>query len=122
MIFISISIITYDKLDPSSLNAIKVLNIHNFFGIYGADIADILMQIFGYSIILPIAFFFIFAIKALNNKPNKFFIYRTLGILFGTLISSFSGVFNQVTKIPLETTVPILSPILTTSPIIKKRI
>ena len=96
MIFVSISIITYNKLDPSSLNAIEILNVHNFFGIYGASIADILMQIFGYSIILPIAFFFIFAIKILNSKPNKFFIYRTLGILFGTLM--FSTIFSLITS------------------------
>jgi S-DNA-T family DNA segregation ATPase FtsK/SpoIIIE len=96
MVFISISIITYDKIDPSSLNAVKALSIHNFFGIYGANIADILMQTFGYSIILPIAFFFIFAIKILNNKPNKFFIYRTLGILFGTLV--FSTIFSLISS------------------------
>ena len=96
MIFVSISIITYNKLDPSSLNAIEILNVHNFFGIYGASIADILMQIFGYSIILPIAFFFIFAIKILNSKPNKFFIYRTLGILFGTLM--FSTIFSLISS------------------------
>lgn len=86
MIFISISILTYNKLDPSALNATGTLDVHNFFGNYGANISDIMLQTFGYSIILPIVFFFIFAVKILNNLPNKFFIYRTIGILFATLI------------------------------------
>jgi DNA segregation ATPase FtsK/SpoIIIE, S-DNA-T family len=86
MVFVLISIITYDKLDPSALNATGALDAHNFFGIYGANISAILLQIFGYSIILPIVFFFVFAVKILNNLPNKFFIYRTTGILFATLI------------------------------------
>ncbi|MBY0580707.1 MAG: DNA translocase FtsK 4TM domain-containing protein [Rickettsiales bacterium] len=86
MSFISISILTYNKLDPSALNATGTLDVHNFFGNYGANISDIMLQTFGYSIILPIVFFFIFAVKILNNLPNKFFIYRTIGILFATLI------------------------------------
>ena len=40
MIFISISILTYNKLDPSALNATGTLDVHNFFGNYGANISD----------------------------------------------------------------------------------
>lgn len=88
MIFIFISIISYDKFDPSSLNAIEVSNVRNLCGFYGANIADILLQTFGYSVLLSISFFFIVALKILSNLPNKFFIYRILGILFTTLILS----------------------------------
>ncbi len=52
MVFVLISIITYDKLDPSALNATGALDAHNFFGIYGANISAILLQIFGYSFML----------------------------------------------------------------------
>ena len=88
MLFILLSIITYDQNDPSVLRAFHTMKINNIFGIYGASVADILVQILGYSIILPIVFFLIFAIKIFYELQNPFFFLRLCGILFATIIQS----------------------------------
>ncbi len=90
MVFVLFSIITYDHHDPSALKALNVLKINNICGKYGANIADILVQTFGYSVILPIIFFLIFAIKILNKLPNKSFLFRVFGMLFGTILLSLT--------------------------------
>ena len=88
MLFILLSISTYDNNDPSVLRAFHTIKINNIFGIYGASVADILIQILGYSVILPIVFFLIFAIKILYELQNPFFFLRLCGILFATVVQS----------------------------------
>ena len=89
VVFLSLTIITYDNTDPSFLNAkTTVLKIHNIFGEKGAKIADPILQIMGYTVILPILFFLILAIKLLNNISNKFLVYRSVALLVAITIFS----------------------------------
>ena len=89
VVFLSLTIITYDNTDPSFLNAkTTVLKIHNIFGETGAKITDPILQIMGYTVILPILFSLILAIKLLNNISNKFLVYRSVALLVAITIFS----------------------------------
>ena len=96
IIFILISVITFNVNDPSILNAKNNTNIHNFFGIYGANISSFLTQIFGISFVFPIIFLLIFSIKILSKLPMKNFIFRFISMLIGTIL--FSTILSLIIK------------------------
>ena len=97
VILLSLAVITYSSTDPSFLNAkATALKIHNIFGKSGAIIADSVLQTIGYTVMLPILFFLIFAIKLLNNIPSKFFLYRSAILLVS--ITTFSVILAFIPK------------------------
>ncbi len=96
IIFILISVITFNINDPSILNAKNNANIGNFFGIYGADVSSFLIQIFGISFVFPIIFFLILSIKILCKLPIKNFILRFILMLIGTIL--FSTILSLIIK------------------------
>ena len=94
VVFLSLAIISYNNTDPSFLNAkATVLKTHNICGKSGAVIADPILQTIGYAVVLPLLFFLIFAIKLLNNAPNKYFVYRSIALLLGVIMSSVMFAF-----------------------------
>ena len=96
IIFILISVITFNVNDPSILNAKNHSNIGNFFGIYGANVSSFLIQIFGISFVFPIIFFLILSIKILCKLPIKIFILRFILMLIGTIL--FSTILSLIIK------------------------
>ena len=85
MFFALLSVADYDSQDPSLLKATGNLNINNICGKYGANIADVLIEILGYSVIIPIKFTLFVNIKLLLDKSNKVSLFKIFIVLLGTL-------------------------------------
>lgn len=86
-VFISISVISYDAIDP----AFSVAAMHpplNWAGYPGAYVADFMLQTFGLSATLPITFSMIFSVRMLFNRDNGNWWLKTSSMLFVMLCSA----------------------------------
>tara|TARA_B100001093_G_scaffold384106_1_gene369828 strand:+ start:8131 stop:10218 length:2088 start_codon:yes stop_codon:yes gene_type:complete len=82
-----ISFITYSPSDPSFVYGKEDITIKNFFGIYGSNVSDFLLQSFGLVSFLLLATLFSWGIKLLIKKEIKQVILKlffvVLYLLFG---------------------------------------
>ncbi len=94
-VFLSISLISYNPTDPSFNRACDVASIHNITGIYGAYIADPLLQLFGISAYLLAIVLIFWGMFDLLNKNSKTWPIR-IALMSGSLILSgiiIGGIF-----------------------------
>jgi len=84
-IFISLSLISYHKDDPSFDRASSGY-VHNIAGSYGAFVADPILQSLGLAAILPVLFFAVFGFKVVLRKKIKFIPIRVALLLLTTPI------------------------------------
>lgn len=94
-IFLFFAIIDFSLTDTTLLNATNT-SITNITGKYGANIADISLQSFGYAIFLPIIFILILGIKSLQGKSNRLILLRITILLFTVL--TFSALLTFLNK------------------------
>ncbi len=84
-VFISLSLISYHKDDPSFDRASSGY-VHNIAGSYGAFVADPILQSLGLAAILPVLFFAVFGFKVVLRKKIKFIPIRVALLLLTTPI------------------------------------
>jgi len=90
VILLAIALITYDRFDPSISNiSNQQYQVKNFLGFLGANIADIVLQSIGISIILPMIFLLIISIKLTINAEQKYIILRTTLLLYVVFFISY---------------------------------
>ena len=98
LIFLSIgliiSFITYSPSDPSFVYGKENITIKNFFGIYGSNVSDFLLQSFGLVSFLLLATLFSWGIKLLIKKEIKQVILK---LLFVVLYLLFGCSFVYIT-------------------------
>lgn len=87
-LIIAVSIFSYNKNDISFNSVSTVEKTSNFLGRFGANVADIFLQLFGFATILFVFIFFILGIKIILNKT----IYNKYQKIF-----SFIGLFISLT-------------------------
>ena len=89
-----ISFITYSPSDPSFVYGKENITIKNFFGIYGSNVSDFLLQSFGLVSFLLLATLFSWGIKLLIKKEIKQVILK---LLFVVLYLLFGCSFVYIT-------------------------
>ena len=67
-LIIAVSIFSYNKNDISFNSVSTIEKTSNFLGRFGANVADVFLQLFGFATILFVFIFFILGIKIILNK------------------------------------------------------
>jgi S-DNA-T family DNA segregation ATPase FtsK/SpoIIIE len=93
-IFLLISFMTYNPIDPSWNNATEEV-IHNLGGLYGAYIADPSLQALGYASFVLVIFFFTLGIKVLNAQLPNLLILRISALIIALMSSAVCLAFVQ---------------------------
>ena len=96
--FLFIALISYSQNDPSLLQA-KDGAVSNLAGIYGAYIADPIVQSFGYSILILILFIYIDGKRYIFGHSTKYFVIRFSLVFcaifsFAVFLSSIESILN----------------------------
>ncbi|MDH3882159.1 MAG: DNA translocase FtsK 4TM domain-containing protein, partial [Desulfobacteraceae bacterium] len=74
-----ISLLSYSPADPSINNARAAGHIHNFFGIFGAHLADILIGLFGLGAFWIPILLLLTSIHIFGGHPGKAIILTLIG-------------------------------------------
>ncbi len=93
-----VSILSYHASDPS-LNSSASGPANNVLGLIGSHLADLILQIFGITALLPSLIFSAWAWRFLNKKGVNFIWLRVLALITGLILSSMA--FSVIT--PPET-------------------
>jgi S-DNA-T family DNA segregation ATPase FtsK/SpoIIIE len=93
-----VSILSYHASDPS-LNSSASGPANNVLGLIGSYLADLILQIFGITALLPSLIFSAWAWRFLNKKGVNFIWLRVLALITGLILSSMA--FSVIT--PPET-------------------
>jgi len=81
-----ISFITYSPSDPSFLYGKEDISVKNFFGLYGSNVSDFLLQSFGLVSFLLLATLFSWGIKLLIKKEIKKIILKLFFVVLYLLL------------------------------------
>jgi len=103
-LILSISLLSYSQQD-NCLNVVGSIKTHNLLGSFGAIIADLFYQYFGFAILLLLPFLFYISIKYIIKKPSRFIVFK----LIYTIISILSLCFllGCITKYQYILTIPL---------------
>ncbi len=85
-ILLFLSLISYSPSDPSFFAVSSLHQIHNYAGLMGSYLADLLFQIFGYGAWLIVLLLFYFSIILFAEKEEAFPVWRIIGGLFSLVI------------------------------------
>ena len=83
-----LSLLTYSSSD-GCVNVVSSAVNKNLFGKFGAILADLLYQCFGFSIFLCFPFLFYLSIRYFIKKPPKFVIFKVCYTILATMCFCF---------------------------------
>ena len=104
-LLLSISLFSYDRLDPSLSSVSSNPTVHNLAGKVGATLADGLFQLMGGSAFLLLLGLFVFGGRTLMSRPTLVYRWRVAGFIL-LLFSSTTLLDLSITRLPSLTNSP----------------